>query len=78
MAKLFKDYVNGVENDVIRVKLNESGITAENVVDLIIKLTNEVAEDAYWVGREIGVDLGYDRGYDAGRLDEQINELDRN
>ena len=78
MAKLFKDYVNGVENDVIRVKFNEMGITDEDLIAALIRTANVVAEEAYWVGREEGVDIGYDRGYDAGRLDEQINELDRN
>lgn len=78
MAKLFKDYIDGVNNDVIRAKLNEVGVNDEHAISLIISLTNTVGEEAYWVGRDEGVDIGYDRGYDAGRQDEQINEIDRN
>jgi hypothetical protein len=57
MGKVYKGYIEGVDKDVFTAKLNEMGITNEDLIAALIRTVNVVAEEAYWDGRDTGTEL---------------------
>jgi hypothetical protein len=57
MGKIYKNYIDGVDDDAFRAELAKMGITDENAVTAAMTIANKVAEEAYWDGRDTGAEL---------------------